>query len=173
MSSAIIRKGDSTSHGGTVLEGLVSFKVLGLPAALVGHMVYCPRCKGSYAIVQGVQHFRCGGNPVAVAGMKTACGAELQASQSAFLIGVSASPVVAPLRADEKSDEEVIEHWYSLEDGDGNPVEGYLFDVYQQEKIVAQACDFLGGRSVSFAGGSSAMVMWLAGESEHFAKDMP
>jgi len=105
--------------------------------------------------------------------MKTACGAELQASQSAFLIGVSASPVVAPLRADEKSDEEVIEHWYSLEDGDGNPVEGYLFDVYQQEKIVAQACDFLGGRSVSFAGGSSAMVMWLAGESERFAKDMP
>ncbi|ADJ64207.1 PAAR domain-containing protein [Herbaspirillum seropedicae] len=172
MSSAIIRKGDSTSHGGTVLEGLVSFNVLGLPAALVGHMVYCPRCKGSYAIVEGVRHFRCGGNPVAVAGMKTACGAELQASQSAFLIGASASPVAAPLRATEASDEEVIEHWYSLEDGDGNPIEGYLFDVYQQEKMLAQECHFLDGRSVPFAGDASGMVMWLAGESEHVAKDM-
>ncbi|AKN66161.1 hypothetical protein RC55_16085 [Herbaspirillum seropedicae] len=104
--------------------------------------------------------------------MKTACGAELQASQSAFLIGASASPVAAPLRATEASDEEVIEHWYSLEDGDGNPIEGYLFDVYQQEKMLAQECHFLDGRSVPFAGDASGMVMWLAGESEHVAKDM-
>ncbi len=106
--------------------------------------------------------------------MKTACGAELQASQSAFRIGASANPVVAPLRGGRETDEEVIEHWYSLEDGEGNPIEGYRFDVYQNEKIVAHECHFLQGQSVSFTGDDSSMVMWLVSESELVAgKDMP
>ncbi len=166
MSSAIIRKGDSTSHGGNVLEGFVAFNVFGVPAAGVGHMVYCPRCKGSYAIIQGVQYFRYRGKQVAVDGMKTACGAELRASQSAFHIGAGASPVVASLRGSDEGGEEIIEHWYSLEDGDGNPVEGYRFDVYQKGILAAQDCRFLEGQSVPFAGGDSSMVVWLVGDSE-------
>lgn len=165
MSSAIIRKGDTTSHGGTVLEGFVAFNVFGMPAAGVGHMVYCPRCKGSYAIVQGIQYFRYGGKQVAVDGMKTACGAELHASQSAFRIGASAGPVVATTRGSSAAAEETVEHCYSLEDGDGNPVEGYRFDVYQHDRIVAHECSFSEGRSVCFAGGDSSVVMWLLGDS--------
>ena len=130
MSSAIIRKGDTTSHGGTVLEGFVAFNVFGMPAAGVGHMVYCPRCKGSYAIVQGIQYFRYGGKQVAVDGMKTACGAELQASQSTFRIGASAAPIVAPMRDSSEAAEETVEHWYSLEEA-----RRYLSEAYERQGI--------------------------------------
>lgn len=53
----VIRKGDKTSHGGTVLEGVETFPVLGIPVACEGHMVACPLCHGTYPIVEGVATF--------------------------------------------------------------------------------------------------------------------
>ncbi len=53
MANAIIRNGDLTSHGGTVLEGFATLNVLGKNAAGVGHMVLCPKCKGSFRHSQG------------------------------------------------------------------------------------------------------------------------
>ncbi|WP_442808983.1 PAAR domain-containing protein [Trinickia soli] len=49
----IVRKGDATDHGGTVLDGFATSNLDGRPAAGVSHMVSCPQCKGSFAIVQG------------------------------------------------------------------------------------------------------------------------
>ncbi|WP_072789355.1 PAAR domain-containing protein [Duganella sacchari] len=77
----IIRKGDSTSHGGTVLEGSPTDICMGQPIAYIGHKVHCPKCRGDYPIVEGVMTATFYGKGVAVAGMKTSCGATLIASQ--------------------------------------------------------------------------------------------
>lgn len=77
----IIRLGDPTSHGGKVLEGSMVDICHGKPIAYIGHKVSCPKCKGTYPIVEGVQTTTFYGKGVAVAGMKTACGATLIATQ--------------------------------------------------------------------------------------------
>lgn len=77
----IIRKGDSTSHGGTVLEGSPADICMGQPIAYIGHKVHCPKCRGDFPIVEGVMSATFYGQGVAVAGMKTSCGATLIASQ--------------------------------------------------------------------------------------------
>jgi uncharacterized Zn-binding protein involved in type VI secretion len=73
----IIRMGDRTSHGGTVLEGSPLFSILGKPVAGVGHRVSCPRCSGNPVIAEGSVLFTAFGIAVAVNGMKTSCGATL------------------------------------------------------------------------------------------------
>ena len=81
MAGEIIRLGDKTSHGGTVLEGSPTDICMGKPIAYIGHKVQCPQCKGTYPIVEGVMTTTIFGKGVALAGMKTACGAVLVASQ--------------------------------------------------------------------------------------------
>lgn len=73
----VIRVGDKTSHGGTVLEGHPLVTVLGKAVAGVGHHVSCPRCRGNPVIVEGSSFVTMLGIPVAVHGMKTSCGATL------------------------------------------------------------------------------------------------
>lgn len=53
----------------------------GKPIAYMGHKVACPQCKGTFPIVEGVLTTTFYGKGVAVAGMKTACGATLIATQ--------------------------------------------------------------------------------------------
>ncbi|EHK64365.1 polymorphic toxin type 44 domain-containing protein [Achromobacter arsenitoxydans] len=77
----IIRIGDSTTHGGTVLQGVSVYTIDGRVASGVGHLVRCPKCKGTFPIVQGVASFTVDGISLAVEGMRTSCGAELIASQ--------------------------------------------------------------------------------------------
>ncbi|HBN9879252.1 TPA: PAAR domain-containing protein [Pseudomonas aeruginosa] len=76
----IIRKGDKTDHGGTVLEGFAQTNLNGQPMAGVGHQVSCPKCKGVFPIAEGSGTLKVDGVPVALHGMKTACGASLIAS---------------------------------------------------------------------------------------------
>ncbi len=81
MAGEIIRKGDPTSHGGVVLEGSLVDICMGQPIAYMGHKVQCPQCKGAFPIVEGVLTTTFYGRGVALAGMKTACGAVLIATQ--------------------------------------------------------------------------------------------
>jgi uncharacterized Zn-binding protein involved in type VI secretion len=76
----IIRLGDSTSHGGTVIEAFNNTDLSGKPMAGVGHNVDCPQCKGKFPISEGSATLDVGGVPVALHGMKTECGASLIAS---------------------------------------------------------------------------------------------
>lgn len=46
----IIRLGDTTSHGGTVIEAFAQTDLNGKPMAGVGHQVVCPLCKGTFPI---------------------------------------------------------------------------------------------------------------------------
>jgi uncharacterized Zn-binding protein involved in type VI secretion len=81
MAGEIIRLGDSTSHGGIVLEGSLFDICMGKPISYVGHKVQCPKCKGVFPIVEGAPTTTFYGKGVALAGMHTACGAVLIASQ--------------------------------------------------------------------------------------------
>lgn len=83
---ALICKGDTTSHGGHVLEGTETATIDGKPIAGVGHKVQCPLCKGIFPILPDLlgrrYPHRIHGRDTAVEGMRTACGAVLIASQS-------------------------------------------------------------------------------------------
>jgi len=81
VAGEIIRLGDRTSHGGTVIEGSQADVCMGQPIAYLGHKVFCPKCKGNFPIVEGVMTTTFYGKGVAVAGMKTSCGATLIAGQ--------------------------------------------------------------------------------------------
>ena len=87
MAGEIIRLGDSTSHGGIVLEGSPLAICMGKPIAYIGHKVQCPKCKGIFPIVEGVSTTTFYGKGVALAGMHTACGAVLIASQFTVTVG--------------------------------------------------------------------------------------
>ncbi|OZY30489.1 PAAR domain-containing protein [Pseudomonas lundensis] len=76
----IIRLGDTTTHGGVVLEAFSRTDLNGKPIAGVGHNVSCPLCKGIFPIVEGSATDSVDGIAVALDGMKTACGAALIAS---------------------------------------------------------------------------------------------
>ncbi|MGV2861594.1 polymorphic toxin type 44 domain-containing protein [Achromobacter sp. ESBL13] len=78
----IIRIGDTTSHGGTVLQGISFYLIEGKAASGLGHMVSCPQCKGTYPIAEGVSTFMVDGIRLAIDGMQTSCGATLIASQN-------------------------------------------------------------------------------------------
>lgn len=94
MAGEIIRRGDSTSHGGVVLEGSMVDICMGQPIAFIGHKVKCPQCKGTFPIIEGVPTTTFYGKGVAVAGMKTACGAVLIATQFTDTVEWSSGAVV-------------------------------------------------------------------------------
>lgn len=64
-----------------MLEGSATDICHGKPIAYLGHKVNCPQCKGVFPIIEGVLTTSFYGKGVAVAGMKTACGAILIATQ--------------------------------------------------------------------------------------------
>ena len=87
MAGEIIRQGDKSSHGGTVIEGSPVDTCRGKPIAYLGHKTDCPKCKATYPIVEGAPITTLYGKGVALAGMKTACGAVLVAGQFTDTVG--------------------------------------------------------------------------------------
>ncbi|MGE8393698.1 PAAR domain-containing protein [Pseudomonas sp. BIGb0427] len=78
----LIRLGDTTDHGGIVIESISHTNLNGKPIAGKGNLVSCPLCKGIFPIIEGSSTYSINGIPVALDGMKTACGASLIASAS-------------------------------------------------------------------------------------------
>ncbi|WP_024301797.1 PAAR domain-containing protein [Pseudogulbenkiania sp. MAI-1] len=74
----VIRLGDPTSHGGTVVSAASSTVLFGKPVALLGDKVTCPQQGHSNCtIVEGDSTWLVGGKPVALEGHKVSCGATL------------------------------------------------------------------------------------------------
>ena len=70
------RLGDTTDHGGNVVDAASDLKHMGIRVALDGHGVECPKCGGVFPIVAtGKRQHR--GIRVAYIGDKTGCGATL------------------------------------------------------------------------------------------------
>ena len=74
----VIRLHDTTNHGGKVIRVKhTQVRDEGIPIACVGDLVECPKCKGTYEIVEGSDTHRIMGDKVAYDGHHTACGAKL------------------------------------------------------------------------------------------------
>jgi len=84
MAGPVIRLGDKTSHGGTVVEASAMSDSGGIGIARLGDMTACP-LHGAVPIVTGDMSWIVDGKPVARHGDKTGCGATLVAGQQATI----------------------------------------------------------------------------------------
>jgi len=74
----VIRLGDPTTHGGTVVSASTNSSMFGKEVACMGDKVTCPiRGHGVCTIVEGDPTYCIDGRPVALEGHKTSCGASL------------------------------------------------------------------------------------------------
>jgi uncharacterized Zn-binding protein involved in type VI secretion len=81
MPLPIVRLGDSTSHGGTVITASMTHTIDGIGIARVGDSLVCPiPGHGKNVIVEGAQNYLIGGRMVALHGHRGACGCTLIAS---------------------------------------------------------------------------------------------
>ncbi|MDQ2820589.1 MAG: PAAR domain-containing protein [Pseudomonadota bacterium] len=77
---AVIRLGDKTDHGGTVMSASSGTRVMGREATLDGDMTFCPKCKGNFPIKSDGAGAKHQGVAYAYANDLTACGAKLNGS---------------------------------------------------------------------------------------------
>ncbi|MDR0218922.1 MAG: PAAR domain-containing protein [Enterobacteriaceae bacterium] len=82
---AVIRLNDTTDHGGKVITTIDGYVYQGIPIAGKGDLVICPKCDGTFPIMEGSESLKYKGKQIALEGMSTACGAKLIASQKGFL----------------------------------------------------------------------------------------
>lgn len=76
----VIRLGDNTSHGGTVISAAKDLAVLGKAVAVEGDMTYCPQCRGNFPIQPTGSTRKHHGKAVAYDRDQRACGAMLISS---------------------------------------------------------------------------------------------
>jgi uncharacterized Zn-binding protein involved in type VI secretion len=88
MISGIVCVGNLTDHGGTVLDGIMGADLNGRLMTGLGHLVACPKCQGVFPLVEGNQSYAANGTPVALHGMKTACGASLIAGDQSAQVQI-------------------------------------------------------------------------------------
>lgn len=186
MSGEIIRQEDPTSHGGTVIEGSIFDICHGKPISFVGHKVTCPKCKGIFPIVEGAPTTTFYGKGVALAGMKTACGAILIATQFLDTVeygsagesatghtgtaarpyteqGTTAQSVTPANRAATTSTDTEDEHSYALVDESGDTVEEYRYDLHIDDVLHTKAARYSDGSTVTVKSEkSTTLVCWLA-----------
>ncbi|MFC0252263.1 PAAR domain-containing protein [Massilia consociata] len=84
MAGPLITLGDTTSHGGTVIEASPHSDTGGKAIARMGDKTVCPK-HGPSPIVSGDATLIIDGKPAARHGDKTACGATLVAGQQATI----------------------------------------------------------------------------------------
>lgn len=78
MANHVIRLGDPTSHGGTVVSASSRFNMFGKEIARLGDKVTCPiPGHRDCTIAEGDPQWKIDGTPVALEGHKTTCGAVL------------------------------------------------------------------------------------------------
>lgn len=162
----IIRLGDSTSHGGKVIEGSSFDICMGKPIAYMGHKVQCPKCKGVFPIVEGALTTTFYGKGVALAGMRTSCGAVLIASQFTDVVeyGGGGSGASSPAKQ-AASAESAVTHTPSASDESESTAAqstNHLFD----DKFVLQDAET--GRPIAH---TEYAIRRESGEIEHGVSD--
>ncbi len=174
--------GDPTDHGGVVIGSTQTTDTFGKRLARVGDQVTCPKKgHGTTVIVTGDPTMIVDGAPVARHGDKCACGATLVSGQvlsgvveGGGVAGVNGAShthaddaVVAHVtgQAPADEDEEVLAQFYEALDADGQPVEGYKFDLFANDALRIKAAHLTSGRSAVVDGNAVLrLVMWVAGD---------
>lgn len=77
----VIRLGDKTDHGGTVISASEVI-AMGRPVATEDCLTHCPQCEGDFTILLNGETRTHQGKSFVYDGDKTACGAELISSLS-------------------------------------------------------------------------------------------
>lgn len=85
MNQIFIVVGDTTSHGGTIAQGIYTHTVDRAPMVVTGHKFNCPKC-GEEATLIGSSHVTVNGQCRVLHGDKTTCGAKVL---SRFKTGVA------------------------------------------------------------------------------------
>lgn len=136
---AIIRLGDPTSHGGTVLESFSTLTIYGKNAAGVGRHGHCPLCKTTFTIVSRARNYTFMGKNVAVEGMYTSCGAALIATQTQATIDDSVDgitkmtfPSQTPLK-EAASENGLFNDKFQLRDGEGQPLKNTEYTIVRTD----------------------------------------
>jgi uncharacterized Zn-binding protein involved in type VI secretion len=126
----VIRKDDKSSHGGVVISAS-GFPDMGKAIALVGDLVKCPKCKGTFPIVEGAQNRKFMGKPMAFHGHKTACGAILISSYGVENVEPSETPLaVAPATEPTKQNENAdYDEHFAVVDQHGAPAPEFSYAV--------------------------------------------
>lgn len=173
----VIRLGDPTDHGGFVTGAAPTTTFFGKPVARLGDPVSCPQQGHTgCVIVEGDPSWIIDGKATALEGHKVSCGATListlgevgrsyEASGAASVGGTARAVVLVATAAAAALENEIIEHWYTLEDESGHPVEGYRYDLYQNKERVTHKGSFNSGKTNAIQGGDSDFVMWLERDS--------
>lgn len=174
--------GDQTDHGGVVIEASQMSNTHGKGIARVGDHVTCPkRGHGTTVIVTGDPTMIIDGKPAARHGDKCACGATLISSQAVSTVGGGGSGTNGGNPESQTSaafsagvfaayggghanegDEEIIEQYYSLLDANGQPVQGYRYNLYEAGSLKVRSGDFSSGHTTAIQGnGAIDIVYWL------------
>lgn len=174
--------GDTTDHGGVVVGASQVSLTHDKPIARVGDQVTCPRRgHGTTVIVTGDPTMIIDGSPAARHGDKCACGATLISSQFVSTVGdggggagnnastmhrsETAGTPANRQATQHDEDEEILEQFYEAIDADGQPIDGYKFDLFANDALHTKAAYLKSGRSVSVDGDASLrLVMWVAGD---------
>lgn len=172
--------GDTTDHGGVVVGASQVSLTHDKPIARVGDQVTCPRRgHGTTVIVTGDPTMIIDGKPAARHGDKCACGATLISSQFVSTVGDGGGAgngashthaddaVVAHANSQTSTndDEEVLEQFYEALDADGQPIDGYKFDLFANDALHTKAAHLASGRSAVVEGNAALrLVMWVAGD---------
>jgi len=127
----IIRHGDLTMHGGTVISADHTFAIYGKSVARVGDLVSCPRCKGIFPIVTGAPYMWSSQN-IARQDDITSCGAKLIASQSTTTIdddseasesvAAAPAPICQPEASSPDEDQSYTIRFQALAPETGKPI---------------------------------------------------
>lgn len=134
MGFAFIREGDRTTHGGIVQKCSPTDMMDGKAMAMLGDMVSCPRCGGVFPIVTTKPlGMTFDGRPPATEGDKTACGAELIASQhnsTADMTGGVGNPIGGTTAVYEKDSSRAFRGRFQvLDPATGAPAKGHAYSL--------------------------------------------
>lgn len=134
----VIRLGDATSHGGTVVSATSNFLVMGRPVARLGDKCTCPK-KGHHncVIVEGDTAWTIDGMPVALEGHKISCGAVLISSSPnsgrADSGGSSSAPIFGQNAATNRNDalhqQAYDQHFLLINDQTTTPMENIPYRI--------------------------------------------
>jgi len=137
----VIRLGDKTDHGGVVVQVAHDVTDMGKLIACKGDMVKCPKCKGTFPIVEGEATWTIDGVPIAFHGHKTACGAILLSSwgkSASYTAPLAAPAEPAPQNNLQEEDEPKYDRFLVFEDQDGKPLGGIPYKLTAPDGAVIE-----------------------------------
>ena len=173
----VIRLGDKTSHGGTLVSAAGNYTIMGKQVARIGDVCTCP-IKGhtNCTIVEGDPYWTIDGRNVALEGHKTSCGATLISSCSELgrsyegHAGAANGQLIQspPPTVDTNAANKVMiqagdyDEFFIVRDEDGAPIPNYAYRIKTASGGVLEGVTDAAGRTSLAATGERPVYLDLA-----------